>query len=323
MFYRLRVTRWVLAGLLIMMLLGSPYVGQLRVADAKPFKVGAMVWNTTIPFYSNFLKGLKDAAKKYEIDLLIRNGQGKLETEVDVIKQFIVQKVDFIIVTPSDAEGIVPVIKQAIAANIPVIAANNKVGKGARVLTYVGADDYLFGRRQAELLVQTIGKSGKIGYLMGHLGTSPQILRKKGLMDYLKDYPGIKILTSVSEDWDNSKALAATQDILARYPKGSIDAIVVQGPEGVTGAEYAAQSGRTDVKFILGDYPASVRRAIRKGIVYGTINQDPYPQGFLAVEFAYFWLAKQKVRLITPNAYLYLPIITKENVDQYPAAWGG
>lgn len=311
------ISKWIILAVVLLPIVGSV------VANGAEYTVGAMVWNTTIPFYSNFLQGLKDAGSKYGVNILIRNGQGELGEEVAVIQQFISQKVDLIIVTPSDAEGIVPVVNQAVAAGIPVIAANNRVGKKGNVLTYVGADDFFFGQRQGALLIQAIGETGKVGYLMGHLGTSAQILRKQGLDAYLKNYPGIEIVSSVSEDWDNAKALAATQDLLTKYKKGELDAIVVQGPEGVTGAEYAAQVGRTDVKFILGDYPASVRKAIQDGIVYGTIDQDPYPQGYMAVEMAYYWLSGQKSRLVAPNAYLYLPIVTKDNVDQYSPAWGG
>jgi len=311
------ISKWVVLAVVLLPIIGS------IVASGAEYTVGAMVWNTTIPFYSNFLQGLKDAGNQYGVNVLIRNGQGELGEEIAVVQQFISQGVDLIIVTPSDAEGIVPVVNQAVAVGIPVIAANNRVGQKGNVLTYVGADDYFFGQRQGALLVQAIGTTGKIGYLMGHLGTSAQILRKSGLDDYLKNYPGIEIVSSVSEDWDNAKALAATQDLLTKYKKGELDAIVVQGPEGVTGAKYAAQIGRTDVKFILGDYPASVRKAIQDGIIYGTIDQDPYPQGFMAVELAYYWLSGQKSRLIAPNAYLYLPIVTKENVDQYSPAWGG
>jgi ribose transport system substrate-binding protein len=141
-------------------------------------------------------------------------------------------------------------------------------------------------------------------------------------MNYLKKYPDIKVVTQKSADWDNTKALAVTQDILSRYPKGSLDAIVDQGPEGVTGAQWAHKQGRTDVKFLLGDYPAEVRAAIQKGIVYGTVDQDPQPQGVTSIEYALKWLKGQKGLVETPHHYMPLPIVTKANVGQFPAAWG-
>jgi ABC-type sugar transport system substrate-binding protein len=49
--------------------------------------------------------------------------------------------VRLIIVTPGDAQGIVPVIKQANQAKVPVIAANNNVGEGADIVTFVGSSE--------------------------------------------------------------------------------------------------------------------------------------------------------------------------------------
>jgi ribose transport system substrate-binding protein len=84
---------------------------------------------------------------------------------------------------------------------------------------------------------------------MGELGTSAQVLRQAGFEDVLKDYPDIKIVTSISDGWDSAKSLAATQDILLKYPAGTLDAIVNQGPAGVPGSKYAQQIGRTEVKW--------------------------------------------------------------------------
>jgi len=311
---------YIIAGLLVGLLL--PFSANFDV-EAQEYTIGAMVWDTTVPFYTNYLNGLKDAADEYDVEVLIKNGQGELNQEISVLKQFIAQDVDLMIVTPSDAEGIVPVVKQANKAGIPVIAANNNIGEGAEVLTYVGADDYRFGWQHGKLVEQAIGNTGKIAYIMGHLGTSAQIKRKNGLQDYLDENTDIEIVSSVAADWKYSKALAATQDFLSKYPKGDLDAIVSQGPEGVAGARYAVKNGREEVKFITGDYPADVRKAIKEGKVYGTVNQNPYPQGFLAVEYAYKWLSGKKGFLVTPNAYLYLPLVTEENVEAYPPAWGG
>jgi len=180
----------------------------------------------------------------------------------------------------------------------------------------------VFGQRQGELVVKAVGENGKIAYILGKLGTSAQIDRQAGLMDVLKKHPGIKILDSQAADWDNAKALAITQDFLSKFPKGAVDAIVDQGPEGVNGANYAAQSGRSDVKFILGDFPLDVRNAIVKGTVYGTVDQDPAPQGRTAIEDAMLLFSGKGSSIPTPNHYLELPTITKDNVASFKAAWG-
>ncbi|MGE5482031.1 MAG: sugar ABC transporter substrate-binding protein [Bacteroidota bacterium] len=308
----------LLAGMLVAALLILAGQGVLA---AKQFTIGATIWDMSVPFYANFIKGLHDGAAKYNVKLLLRDGQGDPNTQVAVVKQFIAEKVDAIVIVPGDAQAIVPAIKQANQANIPVIAANNKVGAGAQVVTFVGADDYYFGQQQGKLLVEAIGNKGKVGYLMGKLGTSAQILRKKGLEDYLKKHPDIKIVSEISEGWDSAKALAATQDMLSRYPAGQLDAIICQGPEAVPGAQYSQRAGRKEIKWILGDYPKDVREAVRDGVIYGTVDQDPYPQAVEAVHMASLYLNGQKSKIPAPNYFLELPLITKKNVEQFSAAW--
>lgn len=290
-------------------------------AAPKQFTIGATIWNMSVPFYANFIKGLHEGAEKYGFKLLLRDGQGDPNTQVAVVRQFIAEKVDMIVIVPGDAQAVVPVIKQANAAGIPVIAANNRVGEGADVVTFVGADDFYFGQQQGKLLVDTIGQTGRVALIMGKLGTSAQVLRKQGLENYLKKYPNIKVVTAVSADWDAAKALANTQDILSKYPAGQLDAIICQGPEGVPGAQFAQKAGRKEIKWILGDYPTDVREAIKSGAVFGTVDQDPYPQAVEALHMASLYLNGQKSAIPTPNYFLELPLVTKANVEKFGAAW--
>lgn len=297
--------------------------GLAQAQDNK--RVGFMIWNTSVPFYSNLISTAEETAAANDIDLDIQSGNGDLSTQISIVQQFISQNVDMIMIAPSDPKGIVPVVKQANAAGIPVMAVNTKADteSGADILTYVGVDDFVFGQKQGELLVKAIGEEGKVAYILGKLGTSAQLAREAGLMDTLSKYPGIEIVSKQAADWDNAKALAVTQDFLSRYPEGQIDAIVGQGPESVTGAIFAGQNGRSDVTFIIGDYPADVRKAIQDGFAYGTVNQDPAPQGRVAIEDAVLYFSDKASEIPAPNHHLELPIITKDNVEDYPPAWGG
>jgi len=133
----------------------------------------------------------------------------------------------------------------------------------------------------------------------------------------------VKILDKQTADWDANKALGQVQNWLNRYPAGSVDCVVDQGPEAATAAKYAFDRGRQDLKFVLGDYPVEVRTGIQQGYIVGTVNQDPGPQGEAAVQAAVNWIKGEKDKVKRPNDYLDLPIVTKDNVQQYPPAWGG
>lgn len=299
-------------------------------ASAAPASIAAadiqichMIFDTSIPFYTNLIKGSNDEAKKLGVKVDIVNGTAELTGQIAVIQQFITRPCSAILVSTSDSNGIVPVVKQANAAGIPVFAVNLLIGEGADVVTYVGVDDYQFGLNQATLLKQALPNGGKVAYMNGKLGVSAQIQRKQGFTDGLKNATGFTIIDEQSANWDSGQALALTQDWLSKYPKGQLDAIVDQGPEGAVAAKYVMDNGRSEIKFIVGDYPAEVKAGITNGSIYGTTDQDPYPQGTQSVLAAYNWLTGAKDQVKQPKMLLDLPIITKANVDQFPPAWGG
>ncbi len=304
----------------------TPSAGVLGTPEpASGQTIGVSVAYLSVPFYANFKTGLEDGARRFGFEYDLREGGGgDLAKEVAVLQDFIAQKVSLILLTPS-GEGIIPAIKQANEAGIPVIEVNNRAGYDsgqADVVTYVGADDVDFGRLQGKLLIDTFaGAPAKVGYVQGISGTSPQILRGRGFEEAIQGHPEIEIVGRVNDDFDSAKALAVTQDLLTRFPEGQLDAIVMQGPEGVAAADFARQSGREEVKFILGDYPADVRQAIIDGYVLGTINQDPYPQAFQGMHMAWLYLNGREAEIPKPN-YLPLPIITQENAETTPPAWG-
>ena len=91
-------------------------------------------------------------------------------------------------------------------------------------------------------------------------------------MDALQGVDNIEIVEEQSADWDNAEALAITQDWLNKYPKGELDAIIDQGPEGATAAQFAHDNGRDEIKFLMGDYPADVKAGIEAGSIYGTVE---------------------------------------------------
>jgi ABC-type sugar transport system substrate-binding protein len=288
-------------------------------------KIGVSVAYLSVPFYANFKTGLEDGAKRFGFEYDLRDGGGgDLAVEVGNIQDFIAQGYDLILLTPS-GEGIIPGIIEANNAGIPVIEVNNRAGfesGDAEVLTYVGADDVEYGRQQARLLNQLYGDNPvRIGYVQGITGTSPQINRAQGFNEILAEFPQYEIVATVTNDFDSAKALAVTQDLLTRFPKGELDVIVMQGPEGVAASQFAHENGREEVKFILGDYDAGVRQAILDGTVAGTVNQDPYPQAFEGIHMAWLALNGRESEIPVPF-FQDLPIITAENAEDVPPSWG-
>ena len=287
-------------------------------------KIGVSVAYLSVPFYANFKTGLEDGAKQFGFTYDLKDGNGgDVPTELANLQNFIAQKKDLILLTPS-GDGIIPGIKLVNDAQVPLIEVNNKAGFGRKevnVLTYVGADDVEFGRLQGKLLDQAFGgKKARVAYVMGFAGTSPQILRAKGWDEFRAKNPQYEEVARVTDDFNDAKSLAVVQDLLSRFPKGQLDAIILQGPE-VSGVDYAVRNGRDEITFIVGDYPQNVRQLIYDGKIFGTVDQDPYPQAYNAMKMAWQHFNGKDADIPKPY-FLPLPLVTKENAEKTPAAWG-
>jgi ABC-type sugar transport system substrate-binding protein len=259
-------------------------------------KIGVTVAYLKVPFYANFKTGLGDGAKQFGFTYeLVDGNSGDVATELANLQNFIAQKKDLILLTPS-GDGIIPGVKLV--------------------------DDVEFGRLQGKLLDQAFGgKKAKVAYVMGIAGTSPQILRAKGWDEFRAKNPQYEEVARVNDDFDAAKALAAVQDLLSRFPKGQLDAIIVQGPEVGAAVDFALRNGRDEIKFIAGDYDQNVRQLIHDGKVFGTVDQDPYPQAYNAMKMAWLHFNGKDAVIPMPD-FLPLPLVTKENAEKTPAAWG-
>ena len=276
--------------------------------------IGVSVAYLKVPFYANYKTGLEDGAKQFGFTYDLRDGNsGDIATELANLQNFIAEKKDLILLTPS-GDGIIPGIKLVNDAKIPLIEVNNKAGFGrkeANVLTYVGADDVEFGRLQGKLLDQAFGgKKAKVAYVMGISGTSPQILRAKGWDEFRAKNPQYEEVARVTDDFDAVKALAVVQDLLSRFPRGQLDAIILQGPEASAAVDFATRNGRDEIKFIVGDYPQDVRQLIYDGKIFGTVDQDPYPQAYNAMRMAWLHFNGKDAEIPKPY-FLPLPLVTK------------
>ena len=78
---------------------------------------------------------IKEAAEELGVNLKFSDAQQKQENQIKAIRSFIAQKVDVIAFSPVVETGWEPVLKEAKAANIPVILVDRGVGRAATTCT--------------------------------------------------------------------------------------------------------------------------------------------------------------------------------------------
>lgn len=118
---------------------------------AKDVKIGVSVSTLSNPFFVNLKKGIDSEAKKNNSKVETFDAQNDSSKQNNQISDLITKDVDVIIVNTVDSDAIVPSIKKANQAGIPVIACD-RGSNGGVLLTTVASDNVKAGKMAAEFL---------------------------------------------------------------------------------------------------------------------------------------------------------------------------
>ena len=137
-----------------------------------------------------------------EIDLVVKDANLSAEKQIEQIKSLIDQKVDLLIVSPSEAEPVTPIVDLAFAKGIPVILVDrNTVSKN--YTAFIGASNYKVGLDAGAYSSALLTGKGNVLEIGGFdVGSSADIGRHTGFTDFIKNYPGIHYISRFSADWD-------------------------------------------------------------------------------------------------------------------------
>lgn len=178
------------------------------------------------------------------------------------VEDFIVRRVDAIILCPVDSRGIAPAIKKAQNAAIPVFTADIAAEEG-EVVCHIASDNLAGGRMAAEYLAKLLNGRGKVA-LLTHPNVMSALDRVQGFKEAIAAFPEVKIVAEVSGEGVRDKAMPAAVDILQAHPE--LDGIFGINDDSALGALDALQQlQRTEVVIVGYDGMPQALDAIRKG----------------------------------------------------------
>ena len=224
------------------------------------------------------------------------------------------QKPDALLLSPQSDSNLAPVIKAAIAANIPTVIIDDARTSGAS--SYIGTDQVKIGAQAATFLHDTNPKGGKVAQIEGAAGSPNARARIKGFKEQLATYPDLQLVASQPGNWDRLTALNATSNILRQNPDligiyANNDGMALGVFEAVKNANAA---GKT---LVVGtDGIREAKKSVQAGEMSATVAEFPFEEGQLGVEVALRLLGCQPVPpwVVSPNA-----VITKDNVAKFPS----
>jgi ribose transport system substrate-binding protein len=258
--------------------------------------------------------GAQKAATDAGVQLLVADAQNDNAKQADQIANFITQKVDVIIVNPTDSDAVVPSVQKANDAQIPIIALD-RAANGGTLASYIASNNVDAGKQGAQLLLGAVGQNAQVAMLIGIPGASAARDRGQGFTDAIANSSvntkAVTLVAQQSANFDRSQALNVAQNILTANP--DITGIFAQNDEMALGAVQAIKArGLSGKVFVVGvDGVPDALDAIKSGDMYGSIAQQPDVMGQLGLQTAVKILSSQ-----TPEKQTDVPlkVVTKDNV---------
>jgi simple sugar transport system substrate-binding protein len=235
---------------------------------------------------------IKEAARKYGVELMFENAQQKQENQIKAIRSFIAHRVDVIAFSPVVESGWDNVLLEAKAEGIPVILVDRHIRTDVEDLyvAFIGSDFIEEGRRAGRWLLakfQDTDGEIKIVELRGTDGSSPAEDRAKGFREIIAENgegKKFRIVRSLSGDFMRSKGREVMEEVLSAYGDPSsgmaLDVLFAHNDDMAMGAveameEHGLRPGR-DVAVISVDAQKSALEALKEGKINCIVECTPY-----------------------------------------------
>ena len=217
--------------------------------------------------------------------LLVTAGEETgVSIQVNQLEDLIAKKVDAIVVGPMDGKAVVPVLKKAQAAEIPVVIVDSSVEKGNEALyvTYVGTDNFNAGKVAGQRMVKELGGQGNVMIVRGANGSIAGDQRVDGFKAGIEG-SGLKVVGEQPGNWTNSVAMQVTENMLQANKKVdglfSASDVMLDGILQATG-----DADRKGIKILSVDGSKKAVDLVEQGAIVGTMAQFPAKMGTIAVE---------------------------------------
>jgi simple sugar transport system substrate-binding protein len=259
-------------------------------------------------FWSVVKAGSDQAGEDLGIDVEY-NSDPDATAQSELIDQAVADEVNGIVVSMANPDGLRDSVEAAVQAGVPVITINSGVEESAEfgAITHIGQSEDIAGEAAGEKfnelgatkLLCVIHEAGNIGLEQRCEGAA-------------KTFGGEVENLQI----DSAETAAASESIsTALQSDESIDAVLALNGQVALGSTQAVEELGTEVQTGTFDLSSDVISAIQDGQLSFAVDQQPYVQGYLGVQFLY-------LKAINGNdvgggqpVYSGPALVTEENAD--------
>lgn len=287
---------------------------------AAPLNIAVIPKGTSHEFWKSIhagaLKAQQELEQKGQPVKIIWKGplrEDDREQQIQVVENFISQRVDGMVLAPLDNRALVAPTERAIRAKVPVVIIDSAL-KSDLPASYISTDNYKGGQLGAAHLAKILNGKGNVILLRYQVGSASTEEREAGFMDEIKKHSGIKV---ISQDQyagaTRDSAYKAAQNLFNRYK--DVNGIFCPCEPVTIGVLMALKDiGKTGTVQLMGfDSGTQSVEGLKNGSVQGLVVQNPLKMGYLGVMTMVDHINKKRVpRRIDTG----VQVVTPENMNQ-------
>lgn len=266
-------------------------------------------------FWQAVKAGADQAAEEFGVKVTFEgpDSEANVEQQVQQLQTALDRNPSALGIAALDSVSVEPLLQQADAAGIPIIAFDSGVESDLPVTT-VATDNKAAAAEAAKQLAEAINHEGKVAMIVHDQTSGSGIDRRDGFVEYMEaNEPNIEIVDIQYGGGDQAKSadivkaiISANPDLAGFYGSNEGSAIgMVQGYK---------ESGLAPGEIVLVGFDSGKAQvdAIRDGLMFGAVTQNPVGIGYETVKSAIAAIKGETLpEFVDPGFYFY----TKDNVD--------
>jgi ribose transport system substrate-binding protein len=270
-----------------------------NATDSK-MTVAVFTKNRTNPAYEAFRIAADQVARASGAQVVhyVPKQPDNVDEQKAMVDQVLKDRPDAVIFIPVDDVAMIDSVGKLNDAKIPVILVSNPIP--GSFVTYVGADDFEIGYRQAHYLFEKLSGKGKIVFIEGTPAAPTNRERIRGYKRAFAEFPGIEVLGSGVGNYQQPDARRVMETLLAEHEQ--IDAVLSANDSMALGVLEALKAAdRTSIVIgINGILP--VVKLIETGAILATVDFNMFKIGCTATRAAVRYLRQEPVpeKIILP-----------------------
>lgn len=231
-------------------------------------------------FWQMVKKGAEEEAEKEGAEITFEGPatETEVEEQIDMLNNALAKSPDALGFAALDSKASAPLLEQAEAQDIPVIAFDSGVESDIPVTT-AATDNKAAAAEAAKHMAELIGNKGKVAMVVHDQTSQSGIDRRDGFVEWMEENaPDVELLPVQYGAGDPAKSADITKSIITSNPDvagiyGSNEGSAIGVIQGVK------ESGKDGITVVGFDSGKAQIDAINSGVMAGAITQNPVGMG--------------------------------------------